>query len=399
MTGKGQAMDEIEKVRDPEKIPGEKIKTYEAKEKIKTALMILTFVFALISSYLLVELQTYKNVRTLQSYKNEGTEENELNYLQYADGMLKYGRDGIAYINKKGVEQWNRSYQIKDPVVIITGKAVAVAERGGNDIYVMDEKGAKGEIHTNYPIEKIAVAENGIVGTILNNESSPMVVCYDATGNVLVEHRASLTGTGYPIGLALSPNGTRLQISYLCVKDGVEATRIGYLNFDSTEEDNKEYQVADDIYKNTIVPTAFFIDEKKSVLVGDQSFMIYKETDVPKLSKTVKLNKQVKSFFHDEEYLGFILKEESGGYEVRLYDMDGNAKLSKTFTGEYGNVKVADGNVIMYDGTSCLIYSSLGVKQFEGTTEQEIKEVIPIFGINKYLMMNADGLKEVRLVK
>lgn len=137
-------------------------------------------------------------------------------------------------------------------------KAMAVAERGGNDIYVMDEKGAKGEIHTNYPIEKIAVAENGIVSTILNNENSPMVVCYDATGNVLVEHRASLTGTGYPIGIALSPNGTRLQISYLCVADGVEATRVGYLNFDNTEEANKEYQVADDVYKNTIVPTSFF---------------------------------------------------------------------------------------------------------------------------------------------
>lgn len=98
-----------------------------------------------------------------------------------------------------------------------------------------------------------------------------MVVCYDATGNVLVEHRASLTGTGYPIGIALSPNGTRLQISYLCVVDGVEATRVGYLNFDSTDEANKEYQVADDIYKNIIVPTSFFIDEKKSVLVGDAS--------------------------------------------------------------------------------------------------------------------------------
>lgn len=161
----------------------------------------------------------------------------------------------------------------------------------------------------------------------------------------------------------------------------------------------KEYQVADDIYKNIIVPTSFFIDEKKSVLVGDQSFMIYKETDKPKLSKTVKLDKQIKSFFHDDEYLGFILKEESGEYELRLYDMEGNQKLSKTFTGEYGNVKVADGNVIMYDGTSCLIYSGLGVKQFEGTTEYEIKEVIPIFGINKYLVMNADGLAEVRLVK
>ena len=219
-------MDVIVKVRDPEENLEEKIKTYKVKKRIKTAVTILAFVFALISSYLLVKLQTYTSLRTLQSYKNKETESSDLKYLQYADGMLKYGRDGIAYINKKGVEQWNQSYQIKDPVINVSGKAMAVAERGGNDIYVMDEKGAKGEIHTNYPIEKIAVAENGIVSTILNNENSPMVVCYDATGNVLVEHRASLTGTGYPIGIALSPNGTRLQISYLCVADGVEATRV-----------------------------------------------------------------------------------------------------------------------------------------------------------------------------
>ena len=31
--------------------------------------------------------------------------------------------------------------------------------------------------------------------------------------------------------------------------------------------------------------------------------------------------------------------------KLRLYDMEGNQKLSKTFTGEYGNVKVADGNI------------------------------------------------------
>lgn len=91
----------------------------------------MAFVFALISSYLLVKLQTYTSLRTLQSYKNKETESSDLKYLQYADGMLKYGRDGIAYINKKGVEQWNQSYQIKDPVINVSGKAMAVAERGG----------------------------------------------------------------------------------------------------------------------------------------------------------------------------------------------------------------------------------------------------------------------------
>ena len=89
-------MDVIVKVRDPEENLEEKIKAYKVKKRIKTAATILAFVFALISSYLLVKLQTYTSLRTLQSYKNKETESSDLKYLQYADGMLKYGRDGMC---------------------------------------------------------------------------------------------------------------------------------------------------------------------------------------------------------------------------------------------------------------------------------------------------------------
>ena len=51
-------MDVIVKVRDPEENLEEKIKAYKVKKRIKTAVTILAFVFALISSYLLVKLQT-----------------------------------------------------------------------------------------------------------------------------------------------------------------------------------------------------------------------------------------------------------------------------------------------------------------------------------------------------
>ncbi len=64
-------MDVIVKVRDPEENLEEKIKAYKVKKRIKTAATILAFVFALISSYLLVKLQTYTSLRTLQSYKNK----------------------------------------------------------------------------------------------------------------------------------------------------------------------------------------------------------------------------------------------------------------------------------------------------------------------------------------
>ena len=56
-------MDVIVKVRDPEENLEEKIKAYKVKKRIKTAVTILAFVFALISSYLLVKLPCIQSKR------------------------------------------------------------------------------------------------------------------------------------------------------------------------------------------------------------------------------------------------------------------------------------------------------------------------------------------------
>lgn len=388
----------IIEVRDPLEDLEEKIKAYRRKMWRRSALVIFTLVAAMISTYLLVELQTYEKVRVVRSYGEKAVDNSS--FRQYSDGVLKYSRDGIAFLDKQGEEKWNQPYQIKNPLLNINNEAVAVADSGGNDILVFDKKGLKGEIHTNFPIEKIVVAENGIVCALLRNESTPQVVCYDAAGNVLVEHKATISGTGYPIGMALSPDGTKLQISYLCVVDGVQATRVTYFNFEEAGADKDEYQVTEDIYKNAVIPETFFLNSKKSVLVGDTAFMIYSGEDRPEVSKTVELDKEIRSVFHDDRYLGFVLHGENDeGYEMRLYDMSGEQKLSKTFTGEYNHIKISGENVIMYDGKQCLVFSSWGVRKFEGELETEILEMIPLSGINKYLVMSANGMDEVRFVK
>ena len=87
------------------------------------------------------------------------------------------------------------------------------------------------------------------------------------------------------------------------------------------------------------------------------------------------------------------------GYELRLYDVKGRKRLSKTFTGEYSHVKVTNGNVLMYDGKKCAIFSLWGVQKFDGEVDDTILEILPLPGVNKYLMINARGLEEVRLVK
>lgn len=389
----------IIEVRKPEEENVEdKIKSYRRKVWIERITAVCLIISMLVGTYLLIEIQTYEHISTTREYGTAGMDNS--NYVKYAKGVLKYSRDGAAYMNKKGEEQWNQSYQIKNPFVRTNENALVIGSMGGNDLYVFNEKGLLGEIHTALPIENVAVAENGIVSVLLKNGMSPQIICYDAAGNILVEHMASLTGVGYPIGMALSPEGAVLQVSYYCVNDGVGATRVVYYDFKDGDTKKESYQVSEDTYKNAVIPISFFVDNKKSILVSESSFLIYEGKEEPQLVQTVEIEKEIQSVFYDKEYLGFVLKnagEEKS--ELRIYTMDGKLQLSKTFIGEYSNISISDGNVIMFDGGKCMIFSIWGIQKFSGEVEMNIKEMIPLTGINMYLMISNDGMEEIRLVK
>ena len=67
---------------------------------------------------------------------------------------------------------------------------------------VFSEEGLKGEIETTLPIEKIVISNQGIVSVLLRNETSPTIMTYDATGNILAEMQISTGTTGYPTAMA-----------------------------------------------------------------------------------------------------------------------------------------------------------------------------------------------------
>ncbi|MGN1267066.1 MAG: DUF5711 family protein, partial [Dorea sp.] len=261
-----------------------------------------------VAAFLLVHLQTYTEVRINETYKISGASDN--NYEEFADGLLKYSRDGISYLDQEGEEQWNLPYQIKTPFVDANSVSAAVADKGGNDILVFQEDGLKGEIKTTLPIEKISVSEQGIVCAILKNESTPQIICYDTAGNILVEHKVSLSGTGYPMDVALSADGGVLQVVYLYVQQGQMISKVAYYNFGKAGEETTDHQVAYKEYKDSLMVSGFFVNKNISIAVGDNCFTIFKGKEVPKEVTTITLDKEVKSIFHNEKYIGLVLKNE-----------------------------------------------------------------------------------------
>lgn len=389
---------ELRKEDHPETEAMEEAKRQKRKRWKKTGIIAGSILAASIGIYLLINLQTYTSVRTVDTYPVSGAASNE--YKQFADGVLKYSRDGISYLDQKGSEVWNQPYQIQNPVVDVNETSGAVADKGGNAILVFNEEGLRGEIETDLPIEKISVSEQGIVSVILIDESSSQILCYDAAGNILVEHKTSVNGTGYPMDAALSPDGEILQVLYLYTQDGTITSRVAYYNFGQEGESETDHQVTEQEYKEVVMADGFFMNQSVSAAVGDNMLTIFRGKSVPEEAVKVEIDKEIKSVFHSQKYIGMILKNEGKeGYELRLYNDRGQMAMSEDFSGDYSNVKICGSQVIMYDGKNCSIFTRGGIQKFEGEMNSNILEIFPVAGVNKYIVMNENGMEVVRLVK
>ena len=112
----------------------------------------------------------------------------------------------------------------------------------------------------------------------------------------------------------------------------------------------------------------------------------------------VQLTQEIKSSFHTDKYIGFVLlNEEKSGYEVRLYNRAGKQVMNYKIDGEYSNVQMIKDEIIMYEGSRCCIITKTGIPRFQGDLKVDIMSVVPGFGLNKYYVMSANELRVIYL--
>lgn len=374
---------------------GRKIKRKKAEKILVTAVLA---ALAVCGTYLLLKNETYGQARKASGYTNEISDSNS--YIRFGNGIVRYSRDGVVFLNRKNEEQWIQSAQIQNPIIEVNDDTFAVADSGGNSILVFTEDGLKGEIETTLPIEKISVSNQGIVSAILRNENSPKIISYDATGNILVEQQASLSSTGYPVALEMSDDGNELAVSYVYTVGTQIRSRVVYYNFGEAGQAKADNIVASDVYQGTVMADIFYMGSSRSVVVGDNSFVVYSCGEVPEKQQEVTLDQEIKSVFHSDRYIVLILlNQEKSGYEVRLYDRSGNLMLSRAITGDYSNVRIDGDEIIMFDGSRCCIVTATGVVKFQGDLGIDALEMFRAPGLNRYYVMTVNELRVIYLTK
>lgn len=365
----------------------------------KIILIIAVILVVLIAGgYLYIKYQTYDYMQIVDSRENTNTD--NANYRRCMNGILRYGRDGVALLSDEGEEIWNQPCQMNNPIIDMRGHSIAVGDKGGTSILVFQKQGLKGEIQTTRPLEKIAVSSQGIVSAILSDEKVPLVMCYDAKGNIIIEHKVSLGKMGYPVDVSISEDGQAMIVSYLHTQNNAIVTKIVYYYFGNATNKQEDYQVHSKELQNTVAPVATFLNKDISLVVTDSTLIFSEGLEKPEEFATIDLDGNIQSVSYDEQLVAVILKNKSSAdYQLNIYNLRGKMLSSVTVEKEYANIKTEDGQVIMYDGQICSIYMKNGIHKFEGKMDENILEIFPDAGLNKYKVINASSFNKVELAK
>ena len=315
-------------------------------------------------------------------------------YCMMRKGMVKYSKDGVAMTNKSGTVLWNQTYEMASPTMTSAGDYVAVGDIGANTIYIFNEYGQLGRVSTDVPIQEIQISEQGVVAAVLSDTSSNYINLYDKQGNSLGSIKASLENTGYPLAIALSPDASKLAVSYLIVKSGSMQSRIVAYDFSDVEGDHLlDTQELEGLY-----PKAAFLDSREVVLFGEKGFVLY-QADSKKIETQENFESEINSVFCTNQKLGFIFKNEddNGKYRMEIYNKAGKKSSTYYFDLDYSGMTADDDEVILYNDGEMLIYQMGGRVRFRGTFNTAVTGVMPSWEDGLYWLIDDQSLREIHI--
>ena len=368
------------------------------KRKLKMNRMQWTIVAGVLILAVVLAYALVKNNKVASSYEvvtsmSRG-DDTSVYYCMMRKGMVKYSKDGVAMTNKSGSVLWNQTYEMVSPTMTSAGDYVAVGDIGANTIYIFNEYGQLGRVSTDVPIQEIQISEQGVVAAVLSDTSSNYINLYDKQGNSLGSIKASLENTGYPLAIALSPDASKLAVSYLIVKSGSMQSRIVSYDFSDVEGDHLlDTQELEGLY-----PKAAFLDSREVVLFGEKGFVLY-QADSKKIETQENFESEINSVFCTNQKLGFIFKNEddNGKDRMEIYNKAGKKSSTYYFDLDYSGMTADDDEVILYNDEEMLIYQMGGRVRFRGTFNTAVTGVMPSWEDGLYWLIDDQSLREIRI--
>ncbi|MCQ2499597.1 MAG: DUF5711 family protein [Lachnospiraceae bacterium] len=378
----------------------ERIRAHKMAVFIRTVIVIAVLVAIVILVKVYGMAKVYSEVEVTNSVPYTMVSGSKVRNL---DGsILVYSKDGASCIDSDGKALWNESYQMQSPIVSICGKTVAIGDYNGREIYVANKNQILGTVKTNLPIRNISVSDNGVVVAVLEDSDVMRLYVYDGntdTQEPIIQAKATMNKSGYPLAVAMSPNGYIMMVSYFYVDGGKMKSKISFFNFGEVGSNKVDNFVSGYDYEDSVIPYISFMDNNNSYGVTTDRIVLFQGTEIPYNTGSVLLNEKVMGVYSGKGYVGLVFLDITGEdiYKLVIYDEKGNTVGTIPFSMDYTDIVFADDKVIIYGGNDSLIYSVKGEEKFSGYMASAINLLIPNSSADSFTIVTNTAIEKIKL--
>ena len=376
----------------------EKIRAHRRKILKWICVAVVLVLLIVTAVYFYFQSKVYSKYEVIDSVEREDSAGTQ--FVSFAGKILKYGKDGATCIDEKNQLIWNQTYEMQSPMVDICEGYVAIAEKKGNKIYIMNTKGKSGEIETTMPIQRVRVANQGTVAILMEQEGTGYLQLYDKEGTFLAEGEVHTENSGYPLDIALSNDGRKMAVSQLNMNEGTVKNTITFYNFGSVGQNEIDNIVGTYSYSDVIFPKVEFLTNDVMVAFGDEEAIIFEGTQKPQVKKEISLKQEIHSIFYNEAYIGFVFNNdnEKETYRISVYNLRGTEEMTQNLDMNYSEVGFLENDEIcVRNELECSIYNLKGKRKFHSNFEKSIWKVFSTKNSTEYIFMMDKETQKVRL--
>ena len=369
------------------------------KRRYRRTIMLVVFVMALLVTAVILWMRRgYTRAELIRI--SAIASEDSASYENLGGNVVQYGNSGAVCVDQRGNTLWNVSYEMQQPITSVSGDVIAIANRSGYYVYVMNTQGLIGTIRTTLPIHSIAAAENGEVAVIMNDTRATWIRLYSAEGKEIAYLVRTMAENGYPISAAVSPDGETLCLSSVSLSNAAVKTNISFYNFGSSGQKANDHLVQHADFIDEVIPFIHYIDNTTCVCVSDKQLFCFWSTIFHSSgSSSSRLSDNIQGVFYGDSFIGILAANTKGDsqYTLELYNKRGKNAGSVNFTMQYTDIDVAGDKVYIHNEQECQIYTISGRRLFEGKFEKPISAMIPGAGLSDLLVVTDGEVDSVRL--
>ncbi|MCD8231443.1 MAG: DUF5711 family protein [Clostridiales bacterium] len=376
----------------------QKIREHRLKRLKRIAIIVGICVAAIIIYYVYMQHRTYDDYTVIEEISR--TDTSAAHYLSYGHGYLKYSNDGISYVTVDDDVLWNQSYGMENPMVSTCESYVAVADRQGETVFVLDESGLQTEISVSMPMSRVEIASQGTVAVLMEENETGYLALYSKSGDLLAEGAIYMENSGTPMDIALSTGGNNLAVSIVDVSSGTASTTVNFYNFGTSGKNQVDNLVASFTYEDTVIAKIVYVSDSKLIAFADNGVYTFNGSGSPAEGNSLSTEEEIQSIFYDTGYFGLVFSDttKDAGRVIKIYNTDCKEQVSIETEFSYDSICFLDNHEIcLLSSTECSLFILGGLQKFTCEFEEEVSGFFHAGGFRNYVVLKENTTERIRL--